>query len=218
MAKRAMTEEAKAAKSQAILDTVAEMFLTTEYEKIKMSDIAKAMDMSNGILFVYFKTKETLFMCLLWREYDKRLDYLINMAQTTKIEIYEDIKRLFMAELEMLVDTNPLYIRLEAMRSVIFEKNADLDVMFSMKKALFKRMLEFTSIISKSGILTQNQLIDIFLMEASIITGCKLNSGLPPAVDEIIERLGVDGFKRDFKEDVMNTISCYLDGFGKKFL
>lgn len=213
MAKRAMTEAAKNVKSQAILDTVAEMFLITEYEKIKMADIAKVMGISNGLLFVYFKTKETLFMCLLWREYEKRLDYLINIAQTAKIENYSHIKQLFMAELEWLVDTNPLYIRLESMRSAIFEKNADLEVMFNMKKTLFERMREFTSIISKNGILTQNQFIDIFLMEASIITGCKLNSVLPPAVDDIIRQLGVDGFKRDFKVDVMTMVSCFLDGY-----
>jgi AcrR family transcriptional regulator len=207
-----MTDEAKSAKAQAILDKAGEMLLDMDYEKIKMSDLAKKMGISNGILFVYFKTKETLFMCLLWREYDKRLDYLISTAKETTFENYKDIKRLFITELEMLIDTNPLYIDLESMRSAIFEKNTDLDVMFTMKKKLFERTLEFAAIVSQSGILTQNQLIDIFFMEAAIITGCKLGSDLPAGVTNIINQLGIEEFMRSFKKDVMDTVNCYLDG------
>jgi hypothetical protein len=112
----------------------------------------------------------------------------------------------------MLVDTNPLYINLESMRSAIFEKNADLEVMFNMKKKLFERTLELAAVVSQSGILTQNQLIDIFFMEAAIITGCKLGSDLPAGVTNIISRLGINGFMRSFKADVMDAVNCYLDG------
>ena len=70
--KRAVTEEAKTARSREILDTAERLFMETGYRELKMSDIAKAAGISNGLLFVYFKTKETLFLCLLWREYEKR--------------------------------------------------------------------------------------------------------------------------------------------------
>lgn len=218
MAKRAMTEEAKLAKAEAILDKTQEMFMSTEYDQIKMSDIAKAMGISNGLLFVYFKTKETLFMCMLWREYEKRLDCLMGMAKKVAIQSYAGIKQLFMAELEILVDKNPLYIRLESMRSAIFEKNADLAVMINMKKQLFERTQEFTALVSESGVLTKGQLIDIFFTEAAIITGSKLGTDLPEDIKEIIGQLGVDGFIRDFRQDVTDAVSNYLDGFGLKLL
>ena len=218
MAKRAMTEEAKRAKAEAILDRTQEMFLSIGYEKIKMSDIAKSMNISNGLLFVYFKTKETLFMCMLWREYEKRLDYLIDMAKKTTIKSYADVKQLFMSELAILVDSNPLYIRLESMRSAIFEKNTGREVMFNMKKQLFERTQEFTSLVSRSGVLTQAQLIDIFFTEAAIITGSKLGTDLPEDIRNIIQQIGADGFVRDFKKDVTEAVGCFLDGFGQKLL
>ena len=65
MAKRAITKEAKELKAQAILDKAEEIFMGTQYEKVKMADIAKSMNISNGILFVYLKIKETLFLKLL---------------------------------------------------------------------------------------------------------------------------------------------------------
>jgi AcrR family transcriptional regulator len=211
--KRAMTDEAKAAKAQAILDKAKEMFLATDYSEIKMADVAKAMGISNGLLFVYFKTKETLFMCLLFREYEKRLDYLIDTANEMSFDSFGDIKQLFMTELELLVDTNPLYIGLESMRSAISEKNTDLDVLFSMKKKLFERALELASVVCKGGILTANQFIDIFFMESAILIGCKLSSDVPSDVVEIVNKIGIEGFNRSFKDDVLMAVSCYFDGF-----
>jgi hypothetical protein len=111
------------------------------------------------------------------------------------------------------VDANPLYIGLEAMRPAILEKNTDLEMLFDMKKKLFERALELSAIICKSGIISERQVVDIFFMEAAVIIGCKLNSMLPAGVAEIVDRIGIEGFKRDFKDDVMLAASCYLDGF-----
>jgi AcrR family transcriptional regulator len=189
------------------------MFISIGYDKIKMSDLANDLGISNGLLYVDFKTKETLFMRLLCREYKKRLDDLTNMAARTVFESFDDIKQLFMTELKTLVITNPLYIGLESMRPAILEKNADLEMLFAMKKKLFERALELSTIICNSGIISERQVIDIFFMEAAIIIGCKLNSNLPVGVVEIVDRIGIEGFKRDFRDDVVNAVSCYLDGF-----
>ena len=88
--------------------------------------------------------------------------------------------------------------------------------MFNMKKKLFERTQAFTALISKSGVLTQGQLIDIFFTEAAIITGSKLGTDLPEDIKNIIHQLGVDGFARAFKKDVTEAVSCFLDGFGQK--
>ena len=71
-----MSAEAKAARAKQIMDAAADMLLSIDYRHLKMSSIAKAVGISNGLIFKYFKTKETLFLSLLWREYEKRLDYL----------------------------------------------------------------------------------------------------------------------------------------------
>ncbi|MBY9081593.1 TetR family transcriptional regulator [Paenibacillus sp. HN-1] len=218
MAKRAMTPEAKALKAQAILDKAAEMFLSSEYEKIKMSDIAKQMGMSNGILFVYFKTKEALFFSLLCREYEKRLARLTEMVKSMPILNFDDFKMLVINELTELVDHNPLYIRLESMRTAVFEKNVDAETMLSQKMNLYKLMSELVSIICSHNALTQEDVMDILQAEASIITGCKLSATLPVEVIDIIEKNGLDGLKRDFKDDVLKTIICYLDGYLKNYI
>ncbi len=216
MAKRAMTAEAKARKAQTILDKAAEMFISSDYDKIKMSDIAKEMNMSNGILFVYFKTKESLFFGLLCREYEKRLALLTEMAKETRIMSFGDFKNLVMRELMELVDNNPLYIRLEAMRTAIFEKNVDAETMLRQKTNLYMLMSKLVSIICENNALTQFEVMDILQAEASIITGCKLSATLPAEVIDIIEKNGLNGLKRDFRKDVLDTMQYYLNGYPKK--
>lgn len=215
MAKRAMTAEAKALKANAIMDKAAEMLFYAEYEKIKMSDIAKEMDMSNGILFVYFRTKEALFFSVLCREYEKRLARLSIMAKEMPISNFEDFKQLVIKELTELVDSNPLYIRLESMRTAIFEKNVDPETMLRQKLNLYNLLRELVLIICENNALTEFEVMDILQAEAAIITGCKLSATLPAEVIEIIEKNGLEGLKRDFKKDVLDTMICYLDGYRK---
>ncbi|GAB1154700.1 hypothetical protein YWY31_07250 [Paenibacillus illinoisensis] len=218
MAKRAMTPEAKALKAKAIMDKAAEMFLELEYEQIKMSDIAKQMGMSNGILFVYFKTKEALFFSVLCREYVKRLDRLTEMVLQTPIRSFEDFRMLLMDELMELVDENPLYVKLESMRTAVFEKNVDAETMLNQKLDLYKRMLDVVTIICEFEAVTPEDVIEILQAEASIMTGCKLTATLPEDVVEIIKKNGMDGFQRDFREDVRKTMLSYLDGYYNNFM
>ncbi|OKP97685.1 TetR/AcrR family transcriptional regulator [Paenibacillus sp. P46E] len=218
MAKRAMSPEAKALKAQGILDKAAEMFMTTDYGKIKMSDIAKQTGVSNGILFVYFKTKEALFFSLLCREYDKRLTRLTEMVKEMQIRNFDDFKSLVLNELTELADHNPLYILLESMRTAVFEKNVDAETMLNQKLKLYQLMSELVSIICEDNELTQEDIMEILQAEASIITGCKLSATLPPEVVDIIEKNGMDDFKRNFKSDVLKTMDCYLDGYQKNHI
>lgn len=213
MGKRARTDAAKEEKANTILDKAAELFLEQDYEDIRMADLAKELGISNGILYVYFKTKETLFLCLLWREYEKRLDYLREKTAQEQIDCFEDIKRLFLEELEYLVDNDPLYIRLESMRAAILERNTDQEVLLRMKAHLFERMEAWVNQLSQSGILTSQQLVEIFFLEAAIITGCKLGADQPDSVHQVLRQLGVPGTQRNFKQDVMNGVRCYLDGY-----
>ncbi|AET60967.1 transcription regulator [Paenibacillus terrae HPL-003] len=213
MSKRAMTDEAKALKAQAILDQAAEMFYSSDYEQIKMSDIAKEMKMSKGILFVYFKTKESLFFNLLCREYEKRLNRLIEIILKSRIRDFDDFKHLLLTELSKLVEHNSLYIRLEAMRTTVLEKNVDAETMLMLKMNLYVQMRRMTTLICEHNALTETEVMDVFQAEASIITGCKLNATLPPEVVDIIEKQGLEGLKRDFKQDVLTTMQSYLEGY-----
>ncbi len=213
MAKRAMTKEAKEAKAQAILDKAEDMFLNSEYSKIKMSDIAAALGMSNGILFVYFPTKETLFLALLKREYEKRIARLLEIAKEIGIRDFSDLKKVILTELEEVAESNPLFIRLQAMCTAILEKNITPETMLEFKTSMYSKAMAACEVIAKTGIISKETIFEIFMTELSIITGCRLSCEMPSYITEIIEKNHLDGFRKDFKKEVVKTMSLYLDGY-----
>ncbi|MNN91193.1 hypothetical protein D3C81_2092690 [compost metagenome] len=79
-------------------------------------------------------------------------------------------------------------------------------------------MSELVTIICDSHVITPEDVMEILQAEASIITGCKLSATLPKEVVDIIEQNGLDGLKRNFKEDVRKTMNCYLDGYYKNYM
>ena len=216
MGKRATTDAAKAEKALIILDKATSLFLEKEYDEIKMSELAKELGMSNGILYVYFKTKETLFMSLLKREYHKRIQRILDDPKLQTIETFEDVKKLLLLEFESLIDNNPLYLRLESMRAAVLEKNADLEMIFQMKKELHEQMQEIAKYLCKNELLMFDELSLILSTEMSILTGSMLNSCLSPEIMEIMDKVGMSSFKPDFKKDVKRTFRCFLEGYQKE--
>lgn len=213
MAKRARSQEAKEEKAGAILDMAAQMFSTTEFEKIKMSEIAKALGISNGILFVYFKTKEMLFLQLLMREYERRLDKMEQRIRNEDISNYELLKKLIMEEMTETIEYSDMYIRLISIRDAILEKNTDLEKMIETKQWLHSRVRDLAQLIhERCMIFSTEEIIKTFLVQESILVGCKLCSSLPKDILDIIDTYQLDGFKFAFKENALRMMSFYLDG------
>jgi hypothetical protein len=36
---------------------------------------------------------------------------------------------------------------------------------------------------------------------------------VPSVVVEVVNKIGIEGFNRSFKDDVLMAVSCYFDGF-----
>ena len=145
--KRAMTQQAKDARAGQILDAAEKLLKTTDYMSLKMSDLAREAGVSSGLIFTYFKTKETLFLCLLWREFSKRIECLENMAEKEQALTAGDIETLVLSELEQVLYENSVYLKLEPMRPAILEKNVDPELLDKMKGELAEKLLRLLSLI-----------------------------------------------------------------------
>ncbi len=62
---RARSTEAKDARRAIILRTTRQLFESTDYDAMTMADVARRSRLAKGTVFLYFATKETLFLDLL---------------------------------------------------------------------------------------------------------------------------------------------------------
>lgn len=211
--KRAMTVEAKMARATEIMDIAGEMLITKDYRLIKMSDIAKAAGISNGLIFTYFRTKETLFLCLLWREYERRLDYLEKESEKISFNDFEDIQKMLIAELEHVLYENPVYIKLESMRKEILEKNVDSEMFRDMVRIFSRRVAAWSKKLGERGIISQAEILDIFFAEIGIIIGCYLQHSILKDVEDDLLAEGFKDLNMDFPKSVLSRMNHYLAGY-----
>lgn len=71
MARRMLTEEEKAQKQRVILRHALELFAAHGYEATTMGQIADAVDLSTGTLYLYFASKQEIYTTLCMEALDK---------------------------------------------------------------------------------------------------------------------------------------------------
>lgn len=76
MGLHARSTEQKQARREVILAAALELFATREYDEVQMADIGRAAGVAKGTLYLYFPTKETIFLEVL----GGRLDTLLGEA------------------------------------------------------------------------------------------------------------------------------------------
>src|SRR3990172_12146711 len=67
--RRAISSDDKLVRREAILDAASELLARDDYHDISIARIARKAGMAKGTVFLYFKTKEELFLQLQIREY-----------------------------------------------------------------------------------------------------------------------------------------------------
>jgi len=66
--RRAYRPEEKAVRRQDILDAALDLLLETPYPELRMTDLAHRLGLGKGTLYLYFPTKEALFLAVLQAE------------------------------------------------------------------------------------------------------------------------------------------------------
>ena len=209
MGKRAMTRAAKEIKTEAIMNCAARLFLAADYESVKMSAVAREMHVSNGILFVYFPTKQTLFFSLLMREYHARIDALERRMQDNPPPDYAALCEAIIADLKAQLD-NTLYVRLESIRAAILEKNIDTVRVLDFKLKLYARMHAVAETVAIPGVITAQEILEIFHVQTALIAGFQQASELPDSLRAQFSQNGLGAFVHDAKQDTLRTMRLYL--------
>ncbi len=215
--KRAMTENAKAKRAQQILSAAVELYKEASFEEIKMIDIAKKVGVSKGTLFNYYRSKESLFMEILFTEYAKRFNALNRRVQTYETMNDADFKEFLFSEMETFLDENSIYLRLNAIKNTILEKNVDYDMILKDKTELYKNGMQLAITISeKYQALTPEAVFDLFMAQNSIVLGVLSVSRTPDILKTGIREKNLSGFEIDFKKRTLEMMDIYMNGFFNK--
>src|SRR5688500_9776467 len=84
-------------KRRKISDTAARLFATRPFHKVRLDDVAAAAQVGKGTLYIYFKSKEDLYVSLVEDGFSQLVSQLRQNADTPPEEALREIVRQLVA-------------------------------------------------------------------------------------------------------------------------
>jgi AcrR family transcriptional regulator len=211
--RRAISNEQKKERQQAILDAALQLFQETSYEAVNVAGVAEKVGIAKGTIYLYFKTKEELFLALLAQEFEAWFDEagsFLKEIQTTQGTCTVD-------ELIPLVgrslEKRPTLIRLTAISHNILEQNIEFSTALSFKKMLLARILQTGALLEAClPFLEPGQGVYVVVHTYVLIIGVQQLAEPAPVVKQVIKEKELGVFQVDFMDYFLETLRVFLNG------
>ena len=188
---RARSLEQKALRRRAVLQVAETYLLEVGYEAFSMSKLAKKIGLAKGTLYLYFQTREELFLTL----YDQSL---IRWSQTFIDELSDSMtSKAYSQKLFITASADgtflPLLIRLEHM----IEHNVAIPRLISSKQVFINQVEVLAEVTSNSLRLSKAQAIEVVKTMGVLLIGAT-QGDQGPSLDH-----------EELPEDVQNLIVSF---------
>ena len=176
--RRARSEEQKALRRQAVLQAAEAYFLDVGYEAFSMAQLAKRAGLVKGTLYLYFKTREELFLTL----YEKSLTrwsqvFMSNLSEPMSSEAYaRTLHNTALADGAFV----PLLIRLEH----VIEHNVSIPRLIESKRAFIQQVDVVAESTSKALMLSRGQAKEVAKTMGVLLIGATRTDQGPLLDDE----------------------------------
>lgn len=206
--RRAMRDEQKQERHQAILDIGWELFQTTPYDEVNMQEVATQAGLAKGTIYLYFKTKEALFLSILSQRFTEWFDMVDSLLPTTNS--IEEVT----AVLSNTLTSRPALTRLFAILHVILEKNIPYETAVAFKQMLQERLLHTGELIeSRLPFLPTGQGPQFLLRAYAIVIGLQHVCYPTPIIQQVIDDHAMAIFRLHFAQEFSHSIQAMLYGW-----
>lgn len=195
--RRAVSPAQKEKRRQDILNSAKTLFnATQDYNGLLMKHIAENISLTKGTLYLYFKTKEEVFLALYTQEFNRVFDHIDVALQTEAGK--GSVDKLVTLLCEQLT-TEQTFLRLNSMLHTVLEQNIDFDTALAFKTLLRDRLLNTGRFLAAYlPPLSPLNGAEILLSVHELLIGSYQAAAPTPFLDEIFEREDMRFMKLDF--------------------
>ncbi len=210
---RAISNDEKLERREAILDAAAELLARDDYNEISIARIARKVGLAKGTIFLYFRTKEELFLLLQSREYkswfediNKRLHTLAQQKKGCGIDE-------FVENIMAAVGNHSLMTRLTPILHIILERNIDYKTALEFKRFLFNEIHATGRLIERClPFLPKNDGAWFLLHLQVLLIGLIQLSRPSSTVKQVIEKERMEVFQLNFEEKLSEMLVLLISG------
>lgn len=227
--KRARNPKAKEIRKQSILDAATTLFKNDPSNLPTTSQISKHCDISKGALYLYFKTKEEIFLAIVEEHLLEWLDIFNIQALLQARQTLDDKLLITMIEKSCThLSSNPTFMQLASMSSSVIEPNVDSTILLEHKNVVGRKITQLSQDIANNlKPVSSGQAAALILRTYAILLGlwqvCSTeslarakSSGLSPLTPEF-DSTARDMVKQMWREEVEPARTDRGGLFGRLF-
>ena len=208
--KRARQAGQKLERRQAILDAAWRAFHTTPYGELTVAAIARETGLAKGTVFLYFRTKEEIFLAVTGQQMTEWFDAVDDrLAQLPAPATTEDVVEIIAGSLQERV----YFTRLLAILSTVLEQNANYDAVLHFKQLLLIRLARTGALLERAlGFLQPGEGAHLLMQLEALVIGLRHLADAAPVVRQLMTLEEMRAFDVDFDTEFRQLALAMLRG------
>ena len=208
--KRAMTEAQKEARRADILRVALHRFSLTPYDALSMADTADEAGVAKGTLYLYFRSKEEMFLSVYTDQLNEWFDALDQELRLAKGEASIANFVRFMGE---SLGRRPQLLRLIAILHTVLEQNLEYGAARRFKLWHRERVLASGQLFEAYlPFLEPGQGAKLLLKIDALVIGLQHLAEPSGVMRKVIEEEGMDLYRVELEKQLLETLSTLLMG------
>lgn len=207
---RAVSDQQKAERRDAILQVALAEFADTPYDELTMDRIAAETGLAKGTLYLYFRSKEEVFLALCEQELTQWFDALDTALQTRRADMsVNSLVELFAASF----NDRPHLLRLLAILHTVLEYNVPYAAALGFK-TLLKEHTGKTGALLESYLqfFTPGQGAALLIKVYALVIGFEHLAAPSRVVRDVLEQPEMALFRVNLEQQLLETLKTLLMG------
>ena len=208
--KRARQAGQKLERRQAILDAAWRAFHTIPYGELTVAAIARETGLAKGTVFLYFRTKEEIFLAVTGQQMTEWFDAVDDrLAQLPAHVTTAEVVEIIASSLQERV----YFTRLLAILSTVLEQNANYDALHQFKHLLLIRLARTGALLERGiGFLQPGEGAHLLMQLEALVIGLRHLADAAPVVRQLMTLEEMRAFDIDFDRELRQLTLVILDG------
>lgn len=206
---RARRDEDKQARRDAILEVASHLLGRRQFSGITMAEVARRCGLAKGTLYLYFRSKEELFLATLERQLADWFDHVAQLLSTQEHVTPDRFGQLIAGSLEQRETLTDLLTILHT----VLEQNIDAETATTFKRMLREKLTAGGRVLE--SVLPQLPAeggTRLLLRIHALVVGLRQMSDPSPAVAEVLAREEFAILRIDFGAELAVCIADLLRG------
>lgn len=208
---RAVSDQQKEQRRRALLDAARRLFESTSYGEISMAAVAREADVAKGTVYLYFDSKEALFLEL---QEETFTEWFQHVASTIRDRDAEEWTVESVADLlSRSVAQRPTFVRLIAVLHTVLEQNIDLETATRFKQTLIRGVRDVAAPLEEQlSFLSPGDGRVLLLRLHALVIGFQHMANPAPVVAEALKTPALAPLDVEFETSLHSTIRTVLHG------